>query len=195
MPLVRRAVVVSAAAAVVVAVTGCTGSSSPTPTGTSTWPGGPTTTTSTPSSTTSSPTTTATSDLATRFPNTKAGAEGFAKEYVKVLNEAYAAGSIGNLAEYATAECSRCDGWLKYFGEMQTKHQHGVGTFIVMRDIVTVMSGTRGAAAVAQITVPETKVVDNLGRTVHVRKSEGNVTATFFLKFGTQWRVVGSRVE
>ena len=99
------------------------------------------------------------------------------------------------IRDSATAECSRCDGWLNYFGEMQTKHQHGVGTFIVMRDIVTVVSGTRGAAAVAQITVPETKVVDQSGRTVHVRKAEGNLTATFFLKFGTQWRVVGSKVE
>ena len=195
MPLVRRAVVVSAAVAVVVAVTGCTGSSSPTPTGTSTWPGGPTTTTSTPSSTTSSPTTTATSDLATRFPNTKAGAEGFAKEYLVVLNSVHDTGVVGNLAEYSTPECSRCDGWLKYFQEVEAKHQHGVGTFIAVRDMVTVLSSPGKAAAVAQITVPEAKIVDQLGRTVFLRKAEGNLTATFFLTYGTHWRVTGSKVE
>jgi hypothetical protein len=51
------------------------------------------------------------------------------------------------------------------------------------------------ATAVARITVPEAKIVDQTGKTVFLRKAEGNLSATLFLRYDTQWRVVGSRVE
>lgn len=141
------------------------------------------------------PSTTTASDHGKRFPNTEAGAEALALEYLAVLNGAYAAGNIGTLEQYSTPECSRCDGWLNYFGEMQANKQHAVGTFIVVRNITTALTGPDQATAVARITVPETKIVDHSGRTVHVRKAEGNLTATLFLRYDTQWRVVGSRVQ
>lgn len=147
------------------------------------------------SSAATSPPTTTTSDLGTRFPNTVAGAEGFAKEYLTVLNSVHDTGVVGTLAAYSTSECSRCDGWLKYFQEVQSKNQHGLGTFIVVREITTALSRPGTATATALITVPEARIVDRTGKTVFLRKAEGNLTATFFLRFDTQWRVVGSRVE
>ena len=178
-------------------MTACSGASAPTedPSSTAAAPTSSHASSAVASSAATSPPTTTTSDLGTRFPNTVTGAEGFARQYLAVLNGAYAAGDIGTLGQYSTPECSRCDGWLNYFGEMQANHQHAVGTFIVVRDIMTVLPGPDKATAVAQITVPEARIVDQSGRTVRVRKAEGNLTATFFLRFDTQWRVVGSRVE
>lgn len=194
MPLVRRAVVVSAAAAVVVAVTGCTGSSSPTPTGTSTWPGGPTTTTSTPSTTTSSPTTTATSDLATRFPKTKAGAEGFVKEYFAKLSAAYQSGKVGDLALYSSPECSRCRDWLAEFTRNEKAGNHSIGPFVTVRDVQIVSLNGDTAVAVTQLSVPEARVVNSKGIVVHIRKNEGNVQLNARLLFTEAWRVVGTEV-
>ncbi len=147
------------------------------------------------SSVTTSPSTTTTSDLGQRFPNTEAGAEAFAKEYLTVLNSVHDTGVVGSLAAYSTSECSRCDGWLQYFQEVQSKNHHGVGTFIVVREITTALSRPGIATAVVRISVPEAKIVDRTGRTVFLRKAEGNLTATLFLRYDRQWRVVGSRVE
>ncbi|MFN8083802.1 MAG: hypothetical protein U0Q14_06185 [Dermatophilaceae bacterium] len=180
-----------------VLLTACSGASAPTRDHSSTAavPTSSHATTRVASSVTTSPSTTTTSELGQRFPNTEAGAEAFAKEYLTVLNSVHDTGMVGSLAAYSTPECSRCDGWLKYFQDVQSKNHHGVGTFIVVREITTALSRPGIATAVARITVPEAKIVDQTGKTVFLRKAEGNVTATFFLRYDTQWRVVGSRVE
>jgi hypothetical protein len=194
MPNVRRAVVVSAAAAVVVAVAGCTGSSSPAPTGTSTWPGGSTTTTSTPSTTTSSSTTTAALDLATRFPRTKAGAEGFVKEYFAKLNAAYQEGKVGDLSLYASPDCLRCRDWLAEFTQNERSAYHSLNTFVTVRDVQVVGISGNTAVAVTQLSVPEAKVVNSKGVVVHTRKNEGNVQLNAKLLFTKAWQVVATEV-
>ena len=189
--------VMCGAAAAALLVAACSSAPQPTPSpsaaGRSSSIDGPTTRPA--SSTSRPPRGTATEPLAPRFPKTEAGADAFAREYLAVLSGAYEVGDIGTLEQYSTPECSRCDGWLNYFGEMQANQQHAVGTFIVVRNITTALTGPDQATAVARITVPEAKIVDQSGRTVHVRKAEGNLTATLFLRYDRQWRVVGSRVE
>ena len=189
--------VMCGAAAAALLVAACSSAPQPTPSpsaaGRSSSIDGPTTRPA--SSTSRPPRGTATEPLAPRFPKTEAGADAFAREYLAVLNGAYEVGDIGTLEQYSTPECSRCDGWLNYFGKMQANQQHAVGTFIVVRDITTALSGPDQARVVALISVPEATIVDQSGRTVHVRKAEGNLTATLFLRYDTQWRVVGSRVE
>lgn len=190
MPLVRRAVVVSAAAAVVVAVTGCTGSSSPTPTGTSTWPGGPTTTTSTPSTTTSSPTTTATSDLATRFPKTKAGAEGFVKYLFEILNASNRRPDPSMVEPLVDQKsCSDCEHWVSSLRLMAEQHERFLGDFVVSQDINAVDLTESTVVLITQVVTPAGKRVDAQGRVVHVRESLGPFRYDLRLEFRGHWVV------
>ena len=190
MPNVRRAVVVSAAAAVVVAVAGCTGSSSPAPTGTSTWPGGSTTTTSTPSTTTSSSTTTATSDLATRFPKTKAGAEGFVKYLFAVLNAANLRPDPSGVEPLVDQRsCSDCEHWVSSLKLMVGQHERFVGDFVVAQDIKAVDLTESTVVLVTQVITPAGKRVDAQGRVVHVRESLGPFRYDLRLEFRGHWIV------
>ncbi len=190
MPNVRRAVVVSAAAAVVVAVAGCTGSSSPAPTGSSTWPGGSTTTTSTPSTTTSSSTTTATPDLATRFPKTKAGAEGFVRAYVDALTQAFRTANASLISEYVDADCSACDKWISDISTLKARNQHFVGDLVKLVEVNQISSSGNGVIVQALIDVPEAKFVDTGGRTTSLRTSEPRAPFYFRLLYADHWRVV-----
>ena len=148
-------------------------------------------TTTTASSASSPSTSTASStELATRFPKTKAGAEGFVTAYLGALSQAFRSANPALIEEYVDPACTACTKWISDITTLRAKNEHLQGLLVVLVDVDEISSTATGSTVRVLIDVPRAVFVDIVGKATGTRTAEPRAPFYFQLDFTDHWRVV-----
>ncbi|MBK9724482.1 MAG: hypothetical protein WAW82_06810 [Candidatus Lutibacillus vidarii] len=137
-----------------------------------------------------SPSTSSPSDLATRFPKTKVGAEGFVRAYLDALSQAFRSANPALIKEYVDVACTACNKWIGDITELRAKNEHLEGPLVVLVDVDEISSTASGSIVQVLIDVPRAVFVDKVGKTTGTRTAEPRAPFYFRLDFTDHWRVV-----